>query len=157
MPFCTEPGITNGVVLTSIALKSYSAAAFNATVASASETNSAAATSFIHIFFFNRDIKLLFVSHFVTDLLSPTWNYMDMYNLQPSGLNNLWMSAWTVCIAILNLRPHYVFAHLKKKICLIGKLWVLIKQITQSEIKFIASASNCMQLTKHDKSQKLSI
>lgn len=152
MPSCTEPGITNGVVLTSIALKSYSAAAFNATVASASETNSAAATSFIHIFFFNHDIKLLFVSHFVTDLLSPTWNYMDMYNLQTSGLNNLWMSAWTALL-------YWILGHIMylKKICLIGKLWVLIKQITQSEIKFIASASNCMQLTKHDKSQKLSI
>lgn len=87
-----------------------------------------------HIFyifiFLNRDIKLLFVSYFVTDLLSATWNYMDMYNLQTSWLNNLWMSAWTVCIAILNLRPHYVK---KRKICLIGKLWVLIKQITQTK------------------------
>lgn len=95
-------------MLTSIALKSYSAASFNATVASASETNSVAATSFIFLFFLNRDIKLLFVSYFVTDLLSTTWNNMDMYNRQTSRLNNLWMSAWTVCIAILNLRPHYV-------------------------------------------------
>lgn len=61
-PSCTEPDPTNGgVVLTSIALKSYSAAAFKATVASASERNSAAATSFI-FFIFNCDVRFSFVS-----------------------------------------------------------------------------------------------
>lgn len=51
-PSVPEPLIPDGgVVLTSIALNSYTSAAFKATVAPASETNTAAVT-FIILFFF---------------------------------------------------------------------------------------------------------
>lgn len=48
----------------------------------------------------------------VTDLPSTPWNYADKYNLLISQLNNLWMSAWTVCVALLNVRLRRAFAHL---------------------------------------------
>lgn len=73
-----------GVVLTSIALNSYYAAAFNATVASASEMNSAAVTPFyialFHCSMCYEDVFVFFCH----------WNHMDEYNhLQHVRLNNL--------------------------------------------------------------------
>lgn len=108
-------------MLTSIALKSYSAAAFKATVASASERNSAAATSFI-FFIFKCDASFSFMSLCVNDFPSTAWNYADQYNLLISELNDLWMSAWTVGVALPNFRLHLLTCHTR----LIETMWVHI-------------------------------
>lgn len=85
-----------GVVLTSIALNSHSAAAFNATVASASETNPAAVISFILFCFSFFNVISSFICvcmcHWSADTVSASYNHMD--RVQSLRLNNLWRSAW---------------------------------------------------------------
>lgn len=86
-----------GVVLTSIALNSHSAAAFNAPVASASETNPAAVTSFILLCFsffsmWYQVFICVFMRHGSADIVSASYNHMDW--VQSLRLNNLWRSAW---------------------------------------------------------------
>lgn len=120
VPSCAEPDTTNGgVVLTSIALKSDSAASFIATVAWR-ETQQ---QPHLLYFFFIIIFKLWYQIHLcVTDLPSTAWNYADKYNLPMSSLNNLWMSAWTVCITHLLTCPSCLIGtmrvHIHLKACL---------------------------------------